>query len=555
VSHRAPVPAGGAASRSLLSASVVMAVGTILSRLTGFVRAALVIAAIGTAVDADLFTQANTIPNSLYILVAGGVLNVVLVPQLVRSMRNDADGGQAYASRVFSLAVVVLGIATIALVLAVPLVARVAFDAELFTADLAEQRASAYDLMRYCMPQVFFYGVFVLLGQMLNARERFGPMMWAPIVNNVVACAVLGLYIGLHGTSHGSDGFTADQELLLGVGSTVGVLVQTLVLVPYLRAAGIRLRLRFDFRGSGLGHTLRLGAWTLGFVLLNQVAFFAVSRIATGSSVDAAVEGGQAAGVTVYQNAFLVTQVPHAIITVSLVTATMPLLSRLAADGDRAGMRREIISTLRLVLTAIVPFAAVLACLGGPVAGILFGYGEGDGAEVIGTTISAFAPGLVLFTVHYLLLRGFYADEDTRTPFLVQIGLAATNIGAAVAYTHGAPPHRIAMLLALAYATAYLVGSLTSSVVLSRRIGTLFGAAMLLFLLRLAVATGAAAVAMLGVSELLQRQGPPVEGPLPSLVLTVTAGLAGALVYVLAAWAVRLREVGSLLQAVSGRLR
>jgi putative peptidoglycan lipid II flippase len=532
-----------------------MAAGTVVSRLTGFARAALIIAAIGKALDADLFTQANTIPNSLYILVAGGVLNVVLVPQLVRSMRNDPDGGQAYAGRILSLTVIVLAIATAALVLAVPLLARIAFDADLFSAELSAQRESAYDLMRYCMPQVFFYGVFVLLGQMLNARQRFGPMMWAPIVNNLVGCGVLGAYIALHGSTNESSGFTASQELLLGVGSTMGVVLQTLVLVPYLRAAGVPLRLRFDFRGTGLGHTLRLGLWTVGFVILNQVAFFVVSRIATGSSVTAALEGGESAGVTVYQNAFLVTQVPHAIITVSLVTATMPLLSRLAADGDRAGMRREISTTLRLVLTAIVPFAVVLACLGRPIAGFLFGYGVDGGVEVIGLTISAFAPGLVLFTVHYLLLRGFYADEDTRTPFLVQIGLAAANIGAALAYTRGAPPDRIAMLLALAYGTAYLVGSLTSGLVLSHRLGTIFGRSMVVFLLRLAVASGAAAGAMLAVSWYLQEQGPQAEGPLPSLVLATTAGLAGALVYVVAAWAVRLREVGSLIGAVTGRLR
>ena len=553
MTHRAPED--GAPNRSLLSASAVMAAGTVLSRLTGFVRAALIIAAIGKALDADLFTQANTIPNSLYILVAGGVLNVVLVPQLVRSMRNDHDGGQAYAGRILSLTVIVLAIGTAALVLAVPLLARIAFDADLFSAELSAQRESAYDLMRYCMPQVFFYGVFVLLGQMLNARQRFGPMMWAPIVNNLVGCGVLGAYLAQHGSTNESDAFTSSQELLLGVGSTMGVVLQTVVLVPYLRAAGVPLRPRFDFRGTGLGHTLRLGLWTVGFVILNQVAFFVVSRIATGSSVTAALEGGESAGVTVYQNAFLVTQVPHAIITVSLVTATMPLLSRLAADGDRAGMRREIGSTLRLVLTAIVPFAAVLACLGRPIAGFLFGYGVDEGVDVIGLTISAFAPGLVLFTVHYLLLRGFYADEDTRTPFLVQIGLAATNIGAALAYTQGAPPGRIAMLLALAYGTAYLVGSFTSAIVLSRRLGTIFGRPMLVFLLRLTVATGAAAGAMLAVSWYLQEQGPQAEGPLPSLVLASTAGLAGALVYVLAAWAVRLREVGSLIGAVTGRLR
>lgn len=557
MSDRIPDPANAPPGGGTLhSASAVMAAGTVVSRLTGFVRAALIFAAIGKSLDADLFTQANTIPNSLYILVAGGVLNVVLVPQLVRSMRNDPDGGQAYAGRILSLAIVVLASATVALTLAVPLLARVAFDANLFSPELSPQLETAHDLMRYCMPQVFFYGVFVLLGQMLNARQRFGPMMWAPIVNNVVACAVLVAFIVLHGQSSGADGFTPDQELLLGLGSTLGVVLQTLVLLPYLRAAGVPLRLRFDFRGTGLGHTMKLGLWTVGFVILNQVAFFVVSRIATGSSVTAALEGGPSAGVTVYQNAFLVTQVPHAIVTVSLVTATMPLLSRLAADGDRAGMRREMTSTLRLVLTAIVPFAAVLACLGQPLAGFLFGFGAGDDTRVIGLTVSAFAPGLVLFTVHYLLLRGFYADEDTRTPFFIQLVLAATNIGAALAYTSGAPTGRIAMLLALAYASAYLVGSVTSGLLLSRRLGAaMLSRSMLVFFLRLAVATAASAGAMLAVSSLLQRLGPPAQGPLPSLLLLATAGLAGAIVFVAAAWTVRLREVSSLIGAITGRLR
>ena len=194
---------------------------------------------------------------------------------------------------------------------------------------------------------------------MLNARERFGPMMWAPIVNNVIACAMLGIYMAAYGTSNAATGFTTQQEVLLGFGSTLGIVLQALVLVPYLRAAGLSIRLRFDWRGVGLGHTLRLGLWTLMFVLANQVAYFVVSRLAVSATTQAAEGGnGNPAGATVYQNAFLITQVPHAIITVSLVTATMPLLSRLAADGEREEMRSELSSTLRLALLVIVPLAA-----------------------------------------------------------------------------------------------------------------------------------------------------------------------------------------------------
>lgn len=529
-----------------------MAAGTVLSRLTGFVRAALILAAIGKSLDADLFTQANTIPNSLYILVAGGIFNVVLVPQLVRSMRNDADGGQAYASRVLTLGLIVLAVATVALVVCVPLLARLAFDGDLFAADLTAQRDSAYALMRYCMPQVFFYGAFVLVGQMLNARERFGPMMWAPILNNVIACSVLVAYITLYGRSDASDGFSTDQELLLGVGSTLGVLAQALILIPYVRAAGITLRPRFDFRGVGLGHTMRLGLWTFGFVILNQIAFFVISRIAVGSSITAAREGGEASGATVYQSAFLIIQVPHAIITVSLVTATMPLLSRLAADDDLAAVRTEIVRTLRLVLTAIVPFGVLLACLGQPIARTLFGYGDAD-TTVIGETITAFAPGLVLFTLHYLLLRGFYATEDTRTPFFIQFGLAATNVGAAVAFTTGAAPEHVAALLALAYGLAYLVGALFSGTLLSRRVGRLVDLALLTFVLRLGLAGGSAAAAMLGLVWVLEEYGAPAESVAPALAMTVIAGLGGAFTYVVVARLSRLPEMGSLLSAVTRR--
>jgi putative peptidoglycan lipid II flippase len=539
----------------MLSASAWMAAGTVVSRLTGFLRSVLIVAAIGKSLNADLFTQANTIPNSLYILVAGGVFNVVLVPQLVRTMKNDPDGGEAYAHRVLTLGIVVLAGATAVLLIAVPLVARAAFPTALFGPELAAQRESAYDLMRWCMPQVFFYGVYVLLGQMLNARERFGPMMWAPIVNNVIACAMLGIYMAVYGTSNAANGFTTQQEVLLGLGSTLGIVLQALVLVPYLHAAGLRIRLRFDLRGVGLGHTLRLGLWTLMFVLANQVAYFVVSRLAVSATTQAAEGGnGNPAGATVYQNAFLITQVPHAIITVSLVTATMPLLSRLAADGEREEMRSELSSTLRFALLVIVPLAVALACLGQPIATMLFSHGAlvGD-TEVIGRTIAAFAPGLVFFTVHYCMLRGFYADEDTRTPFLVQLLLAATNIAAAVAFTIAAPPSWIAALLALAYGLAYLVGVVASATALSRRVGPIFDATMIRFSLRLAVAVGFSAIVMVASVWGLHQLGVSGDTAGSATVVAAVAGAAGALGYLVAARLAGLREISSLLRVVRRR--
>ncbi len=540
----------------LLSAGAVMAAGTVLSRLTGFVRAALLLAVLGKSLDADLFTTANTLPNSLYILIAGGVFNVVLVPQLVRAMRTDADGGEAFAQRVLSLGALVLGGATAVLMVAVPLIARLAFDGALFGPALGSQLESAYALMWWCMPQVFFYGAFVLVGQILNARERFGPMMWAPIVNNLLACVVLGGYAWAFGSSNGSDGFTGTQEAVLGGGATLGIAVQTLVLVPYARAAGFRFRLRTDLRGVGLGRTIRLGAWTVAFVIANQVAYFVVTRLATGSSTAAALNGGEASGVAAYQSAFLVSQVPHAVVTVSLVTATMPMLSRLAADGRLDDVRSEIVSTVKVVLVAIAPIATAIACLGTTVAAVLFSYGALDGNTAsIGYTVAAFAPGLLLFTVHYSVLRGFYAQEDTRTPFLVQLVVSGANIAAAVLLTRGAPTDQVATRLALAYGAAYLFGTTVSTLALGRRLGGggLIDRAMTGFLVRLTAACAVSAVVMLITLAALARLDVDPAGDTGAVVALVAAGSTGAVAYLLAARLLRLREVRELLRAVARR--
>ncbi|MGH3424474.1 MAG: murein biosynthesis integral membrane protein MurJ [Nocardioidaceae bacterium] len=539
---------------SLLSTSAMMAAGTLVSRVTGFLRAVLIFAAIGKSLNAEVFTLSNTIPNALYILVAGGIFNVVLVPQLVRAMRNDPDGGDAYANRIITLGLLVLAAATVVLVVAVPVLVRLVFDADLFDPQNSGARESAYALMRYCMPQVFFYGAFVLVGQVLNARERFGPMMWAPIVNNVVSCGVLFAYIGLYGSSNEAGGFSVPEELLLGWGSTLGIALQAAVLVPYLRAAGFRFRPRLDFRGVGLGHTLRLGLWTLFFIIANQIAFFVVNRVASGSATTAKETGGEAAGATVYQFAFLVSQVPHGIITVSIVTATMPMLSRLAADGLREDVRGELNRSMRLVLSAIVPIAVAVACLGQALATVTASYGGTSGdTRLIGLTIMSFAPGMVLFSVHYLMLRGFYAMENTRTPFLVQIWLSGTNIALAIVLTSLVGSALVSTVLALSYGGAYLVGSVISTTLLSRRVGRILDARTLSYLFRLAVACVFAAAAMVGTIGAFEAAGMGVHHVRNALLVLAVGGPLGAGVYLLAARLLRISEVTALVGVVLRR--
>jgi putative peptidoglycan lipid II flippase len=537
----------------LARSSAWMALGTVVSRVTGFVRLLLIAFTIGTALDADLFNNANTIPNALYILVAGGIFNVVLVPQLVRAMKKDPDGGDAYAQRIITLGLLVLAVATVVLLLIVPALVHLVFDQKLFTPAFEQQRESARLLMWLCMPQVFFYGAFVLVGQVLNARGRFGPMMWAPIANNLVAVAVLGIYIGVFGTSAGTDGFSTNQALLLGLGSTAGIAVQALILIPFLRRAGFAFRPRFDFRGVGLGHTLRLGFWTLLFIVANQIAFIVVQRLGTRGTLEGADAGVEAAGSAVYEIGFLVSQVPHGVITVSLATAVIPTLAALAADGRHDRLRLELGRTLRLALAIIAPLAVAAACLG-PVAADAIAYGGIRGnADVIGLTVAAFAPAMLAFTVHYLMLRGFYATEDTRTPFFVQLVIAGVNVTAAVTLTQDVEPGHVAAMLALSYGLAYVVGAVLSTTLLSRAIGPVIDRESVVFTARLIVACTVAGAVMLGAVAGLDRLGLGTDTSGEALGALLVAGALGAGAYVASARLIGLDQLSYVMKSVLRR--
>ncbi len=534
----------------LFSSSAIMAAGTVVSRLTGFVRAAVIAAAIGlVGPTADAFNLPNTIPNMIYILVAGGVLNAVLVPALVRAIKEDADEGLAYSQRLFSLVVVVLGITTVLAVALAPWLIRPFVNAEY----LEPANRAYFDNMvmfaRFCLPQIFFYGLYVLVGQMLNARGRFGPMMWAPIVNNIVAVAVFGAYIMVAGPK-GSEPFTTSEVLLLGIGSTVGVALQALVLFPVLRNTGFRLRLRTDWRGAGLSTPARLGFWTLAFVLVNQLAYVLVIRTASGGSV-----AGEA-GATVYMNAMLIMMVPHAIITVSLATALLPRLADHATDGNLTLMRDRLVSALRVCLAVIVSVAALIAALVIPLTSLIFGYGAAsDQTRIVGWTLAALLPGLVAFTVHYVVLRGFSAMQDTRTPFFVQIWIALAMVVNALLVAQFAPVEWITVLLAGGYSAAYALGAAVSATVLGRRIGTLGGAALTIHIAVLLVPSGAGAAAAYGIARLLDGPVSGLPGTLSDLVVLAAGGFVGALVFTALAYLMRIAEVRDAITLVTRRVR
>jgi putative peptidoglycan lipid II flippase len=473
----------------VLANSAVMAAGTAFSRVSGFLRAALLAAALGANVHADIFTVANTVPNMLYILLAGGVFNAVLVPQLVRAMKNDADGGQAYVDRIVTLAFCFLTVVTVVLVAAAPLVMRVLLSSKYFTPAMAPQLDSAVDFARYCLPQVFFYGMFVLVGQILNARGRFGPMMWAPIANNVISVAVLVAYLVHYGAASPAEqqgAYGTGEELLLGIGSTLGIVAQLLILLPYLRKAGVRVRPRFDWRGTGLGHTLRLGIWTVLFVIVNQIAYVVVTRIGTGGTAGAP----DGTGITIYSNALLIVMVPHSIITVSLATAILPRMSRAAEAGDLRAVGATLTSTMRTALSVVVPFAFSLPVIALPLAQVMWGHGAtADVYHRYQAPMALFGAGILFMTIHYLNLRGFYSLQRNRTVFYIQCVIAAVNVGVAVLLVSRVASSDTAPMLVLAYTTAYAVGSAVSGSVLRRALGRRTTPAMRGFVIRLVLAS------------------------------------------------------------------
>ena len=539
----------GADDSRVLANSAVMAAGTVVSRLSGYVRSILLAAALGNLIHADVFNVANVLPNMLYILLAGGIFNAVLVPQLVRAAKNDEDQGEAYTNRVVTLAALFLGGVTVLLVIGAPLLLRL-FLAGDYPAD---GRESAVDLARYCLPQVFFYGMYVLVGQILNARGRFGPMMWAPIANNVISISMLVAYLVAFGADDPeAGGYSAGREALLGIGSTVGIAVQLLILLPVLRAAGVVVRPRFDFRGTGLGRTLRLGGWTVLFVVVNQIAYTFVVRLSSSGTAGGDPTG---TGYTVYSQTFLIMMVPHAIVTVSLTTAILPALARRANSDDLAGLGGLLSSTVRTALVVVVPFAALLPVVAPALAQVLFGYGAAaESVENYVPSLALFGAGLVVFTVHYLMLRGYYALELTRTVFYIQCAVAATNIVAALVLVASTSVKWTSPALIGAYTAAYLVGAVVSSVMLQRRIGGLGDGVWSAFLGKLVVAV----VVSTGVALLLRVVLPALPSD-PSVIEAffhlVLLGGAAVPAYLLAARALRIDEVTSVLSTVLRRTR
>ncbi|PWS41125.1 murein biosynthesis integral membrane protein MurJ [Streptomyces sp. ZEA17I] len=548
----APVPpkSGGRVS-GVLKSSALMAAGTLVSRLTGFIRSLVITAALGAALLGDSFTIAYTLPTMIYILTVGGGLNSVFVPQLVRAMKDDEDGGEAFANRLLTLVMVALGLIVAVAVLVAPVLIQLMSST---IADDVAANSVAVTFARYCLPTIFFMGVHVVMGQILNARGKFGAMMWTPVLNNIVMIITFGLFIWVYGTSAesrmGVDTIPPEGIRLLGIGTLLGLVVQALAMIPYLREAGFRFRPRFDWKGHGLGKTVKLAKWTVLFVLANQAGVLVVTQLATAAGKLSDKDG---TGFLAYSNAQLIWGMPQAIITVSVMAALLPRISRAAHDNDPGAVRDDISQGLRNSAVAIVPVAFTFLALGLPMCTLLYASSGAEAARSMGFILMAFALGLIPYSVQYVVLRGFYAYEDTRTPFYNTVIVAAVN-AAASALCYVVLPARWAVVgMAFSYGLAYAVGVGVAWRRLRTRLGgDLDGAHVVRTYARLCMAAVPAALLGGGVGyAILELLGSGAAGSLAAL---ICGGIVLLGIFFVAAKKMRIEEVNGLVGMVRGRL-
>ncbi|MFE2930119.1 murein biosynthesis integral membrane protein MurJ [Streptomyces sp. NPDC059278] len=546
----APPKSGGRAA-GILKSSALMAAGTLVSRLTGFVRSLVMTAALGAALLGDSFTIAYTLPTMIYILTVGGGLNSVFVPQLVRSMKDDEDGGEAYANRLLTLVMVALGVIVALAVFAAPWLIHMMSPT---IANDVAANSVAVTFARYCLPTIFFMGVHVVMGQILNARGRFGAMMWTPVLNNIVMIFTFGMFIWVYGTSAesqmGVQTIPPEGVRLLGIGTLLGLVVQALAMIPYLREAGFRFRPRFDWKGHGLGKTVKLAKWTVLFVLANQAGVIVVTQLATSAGK---LSGKDGTGFLGYSNAQLIWGMPQAIITVSVMAALLPRISRAAHDDDPGAVRDDISQGLRNSAVAIVPVAFAFLALGLPMCTLLYASAGTEAARSMGFILMAFGLGLIPYSVQYVVLRGFYAYEDTRTPFYNTVIVAAVN-AAASALCYVVLPARWAVVgMAASYGLAYAVGVGIAWRRLRNRLGgDLDGAHVVRTYARLCLAAIPAAVLGGGVGfAVLLGLG---EGAFGSLAALICGGAVLLGVFFVAAKRMRIEEINGMVGMVRGRL-
>ncbi|WP_231496052.1 murein biosynthesis integral membrane protein MurJ [Cellulomonas sp. HZM] len=547
------VPAPGSARRG----AALMASGTAVSRGLGLLRQMVLISAIGaTGQVADAFSVANKLPNVLYMLLAGGVLNAVLVPQVVRAYRRKV--GQEYVDRLLSFGFAVLLAATVVLTAASPLLVRLYADP-----CSPAQQGLATTFAFWCVPQMFFYGVYALLGQVLNARGSFGPYMWAPVVNNVVSIAGFGAFIAIFSVA-GADGRTAatwtgGETLLLAGSATLGVIAQALVLFPALRATGVHYRFRWGIRGSGLGRAGGVATWTLIGLAIGQLGYVVVSRVASAAPGAAGVAGGACApdgpvaGNAAYDSAFLIFMLPHSLVTVSLATALFTRLAHQAHENDVDGVRGTLSVGLRVVGLFTVLATAVLMVLAVPATNIVLWSSTSGQVEAVAAVVLAMAVGLPAFGAWSMCQRVYYAYEDARGMVPIQVVMAVVVVVGTLLGRAVLAPTSWVVGAGLSMSASYLVGAVLGMWHLRSRLRTVDGPRVVRTHVQALVAGAVAGVVGIVVLAVIRSLLPPAN--LTSLVECAVVAPVMCLVFVVMLRLSRVSELGLLIDPVLARVR
>lgn len=533
---------------SIARSGALMASGTLVSRVLGLVRQTMTIAVVGIAgLVGDAWNAANTLPNLFHLILAGGVLNAVIVPQIAKAARRD--DGEVYVNRLLTIAMTIMGLATLLLTLAAPLLVRLVVSSG--WSDDARGLAIAFAFI--CLPQMFFYGLYTLLGQVLNAHSRFGAFMWAPALANVVAIAGLAWFL-LTGRGQSTEVGSWDATMIwvLAGSATLSIIVQALVLLPPLRAIGFRYRPTWGLRGSGLGAASRMAMWAFAAVTVGQLGYFVTTRVLTGATDRADAAGELAAGLNAYSFAFLIFMLPHSIITVSLVTAIFTRLSHSAQDGDTAAVTADLRRGMRMPAVLLIPGTIAMVLLAPWILRAILPGTPGDEAALATGVFVAMALGLVPYGWFYLVQRACYAYEDGRTPFVLQLLVTGTAVSfTLLALTR--PFGEAATWVGVGQTVSNVLGAVVGLTILRRRLGPLGLGAVVRQNVRLLVASGAGALVAGAAAWLLDRT--LGDGWLASVVVVAVSG--GLLVALALAAASRMRvaEVTAVLDPVTRRVR
>lgn len=507
--------------------TAVMAVGTSLSRLTGFAKLVALAYALGFTRLTDSYNLANVTPNIVYELVLGGVLSATLVPLFVERLTND-DEDEAWRaiSAVVTAAAALLVVVTAVFVAVAPFLVRL-YTIGNDTPSLDEQRAVATSLLRMFAPQVAFYGMVTLTTAVLHARRRFAAPMFAPVLNNLV---VIGVLLAL---PHVADDvslvtFRRDSgaRLLLGLGTTAGVAAMALVLLPALRGTGARLRPVWDPGHPAVRAIVRLSGWTFGFVAANQVALLVVLVLA----------GGRAGDVAAYQAGQVFFLLPHGVFAVSVMTALQPDLAERWARQDAAGFGRQVALGLRTIAAVAVPAGVGYLVLARPIVGAALEHGalRAGSASTTASVLVMLALGLPGFSAFLFLVRAFQSMQDTRSVFFLYLGENALNVVLALALY----PSLGVQGLALSYSLAYTAAAGGAVVRLQRRVGAVDMAGVVQAWARVALASAVMGGAVVAVTAI----------PAPGAVVAAAGVGAGVTVYLVVARRLGIQELSTLLR-------